>query len=65
MTITVSFWERLGTFEPDYSKRREKMFSGKTAAECMNQFNNYKYYHDLARYTVPEIINVEDSGEKP
>lgn len=60
MTITARFWERLGTFEPDYSKCREKRFIGKTAAECMRQFDNYKYYHDLSHYTVPEIINVED-----
>lgn len=60
MTITVSFWVRLETFEPDYSKRREKRFIGKTAAECMRQIDKYKDYHDLAHYTEPEIINVED-----
>lgn len=61
MTITVKFYfRRAKDFQPDYSKPCEKKFSGKTAAECMRQFEEYKNYHDLAMYTVPYIENVED-----
>ena len=60
MTITVRYWRRKASFEPDYNTRIEKKFKGNTAMECMKQIDNYKDYHDLAEYTEPEIINVED-----
>lgn len=60
MIITARFWERLGTFEPNYKRRIEKKFVGENAKDCMNQIDDYKNYHDLAQYTEPEIINVED-----
>lgn len=60
MTITVRYWRRRSNFEPDYKVRIEKKFCGNTAAECMKRLEDYKNYHDLAEYTEPEIINVED-----
>ena len=60
MTITIRYWRRLASFEPDYAQRIEKSFSGKSARECMSAIGDYKNYHDLAEYTTPEIINVED-----
>lgn len=58
--ITVRFWRRLANFEPDYAQRVEKKFSGASAKECMSALDDYRNYHDLAEYTAPEIINVED-----
>lgn len=60
MTITIRFWKRLASFEPDYTQRIEKSFSGESARECMSAIESYKNYHDLAEYTTPEIITVED-----
>lgn len=60
MKITLRFWRRKANFEADYSNRIEKKFEGSTAKDCMQQIEDYKNYHDLAEYTVPEIINVED-----
>lgn len=60
MIITVRFWRRKANFEADYNNRIEKQFKGDTAKECMRQIDIYKDYHNLAEYTEPEIINVED-----
>ncbi len=60
MTITVRYWRRKANFEPDYNNQFEKKFIGCTARECMRQIHDYSYHHDLAKYTEPEIINVED-----
>ena len=60
MTITVRFWRRLANFEPDFNKRIEKKFSGGSAKECMAAIDDYCNHQDLAEYTTPEIINVED-----
>lgn len=60
MKITLRFWRRKANFEADYNNRIEKKFEGNTAKDCMQQIEDYKNYHDLAEYTVPEIINVED-----
>ena len=35
MTITVRYWRRKASFEPDYNNRIEKKFKGNTAMECM------------------------------
>lgn len=60
MKVTVRYWRRLASFEPDYKKQETKTFEADTAAECMRQLDRYRDYHDLAEYTPPEIINVED-----
>ena len=60
MKITIRFWRRKANFEPDYSRRIEHYFTGKTAKECMMAIDDYRNHHDLAEYTPPEIINVED-----
>lgn len=60
MIIIVRYWRRKASFEPDYNNRIEKEFQGSTARECMRQIDDYKNYHNLAEYTEPEIINVED-----
>ncbi len=60
MTIIVRYWRRKSSFEPDYNKQIEKEFVGDTARECMRQIHDYRYHHDLAKYTELEIINVED-----
>lgn len=33
MKITVRFWRRKANFEPDYSRRIERFFTGETARE--------------------------------
>lgn len=62
MRITLRFWERQASdFSPNYNKECiKKYFEGKSAKDCMQQIDNYRNYHDLAQYTIPEIINVED-----
>ncbi len=61
MIITIQFFERnAADFSPNHSKRFTRDFEGQTAAECMSAIDNYRNYHDLARYTRPEIINVAD-----
>lgn len=60
MRITVRFWRRKANFEPDYSRRIERFFTGETARECMRSIEDYKDHHDLVEYTPPEIINIED-----
>ena len=60
MKITVRYWRRKGNFEPDFNQRIEKTFEGKSAMDCMRQLDHYKDYHNLAEWTEPEIINVED-----
>ena len=59
MKITIRFW-KLRNYLPDYSKRIEMVFTGKTAASCMNSVREYKVRHDLSVYTTAEIINVQD-----
>ena len=61
MTITARYWERKsGTFDPDYNKRYTHLFSGKSAADCMEQYRRFSDCHDVVRYTSAEIIDVED-----
>lgn len=60
MKITIRYWRRKWNFEPDYEQRIEKTFEGNTAKECMQQLDHYRDYHNLAEWTTPEIINVED-----
>lgn len=60
MKITIRYWRRKWNFEPDYEQRTEKTFEGNTAKECMQQLDHYRDYHNLAEWTTPEIINVED-----
>lgn len=61
MKITLRYWKRKdGMFAPDYSQDYEKVFKGDNAAECMQKVKEYKRNHDLAKYTIAEIINVED-----
>ena len=59
MKITIRFW-KLHNYLPDYNRRIEMVFTGKTAASCMNSVREYKARHDLAVYTEAEIINVQD-----
>ena len=60
MKITIRFWKLHKDLFPDYNKRIEMTFTGKTAASCMNAVREYKARHDLAIYTEAEIINVQD-----
>lgn len=61
MIITIEYYVRHAeNFEPNYNKRRQKQFIGESAKDCMTQFDDYRNYHDLAHYTIPRIVNVED-----
>ena len=60
MTITIRYYEHKENFDPDYDTETRMFFSGKTAAECMEQYRRFSWHHDCARYTPTEIINVED-----
>ena len=60
MKITVRYWELYTNLEPNYNRRHERFFKGKSARECMWEISNFKMQHDLSRYTSAEIINVED-----
>lgn len=54
MIITLQYYEK-ETWVPFY-----KTFSGKNAAECMQQYHTFSYHHDLAKYTIARIVNIED-----
>lgn len=60
MKITIRFWKLHKNFIPDYDKRIEMCFTGKSAADCMRSVNQYKAHHNLAIYTSAEIIDVQD-----
>lgn len=60
MTFYIRWYERKPDFSPDYYREHHGNIHGNSAAECMTQFRALKYHHDLARYTIPEIVEVAD-----
>ncbi len=60
MTFYVRWYERKPDFSPDYYKEHHGNIHGNSAAECMSKFRELNYNHDLARYTIPEIVEVAD-----
>lgn len=60
MTLFVVWYERKADFTPDSEKQHHGTITGETAANCMEQFCEFKFNHDLAKYTIPEIVWVYD-----
>lgn len=60
MTFYIRWYERKPDFSPDYYREHHGNIHGNSAAECMTQFRALKYNHDLARNTIPEIVEVAD-----
>lgn len=60
MTLYVTWYERKIDFAPDYDREHHGNIHGANANECMAQFRALKYNHDLAKYTIPQILNITD-----
>lgn len=61
MKITLRYWSRQkNSFNSDFNYRFERTFEEKTAKSCMAQVEEFRYNHDVSKYTPTEIVNVED-----
>ena len=60
MTITARWFDRLPNWKADYDKKHFKEFSSDSAKDCFRQFQDYFYNHDVVKFTIPEIVNMED-----
>ena len=60
MTLFIRWYDRKVDFWPNHDKEHHGTITGETAASCMNQFRDFKYNHDVAKYTIPEIVDIWD-----
>lgn len=60
MTLFIQWFERKPDFSPDYEREHHGNIHGSSASECMTKFRVLQNDHDLARYTIPHIMNVAD-----
>lgn len=61
MTLTIRYFRNNKEMRPDYSRSPlEKYIHGTDAADCMTQYHTFVNHHDLVKYSIARIVNVED-----
>lgn len=60
MKITARWFDRLPNWEPDWNKAHFKEFSSDSAKNCFKQFQDFSYNHNVVKFTIPEIVDMDD-----
>lgn len=60
MTLYIEWYGKHKDLSTDWDNWHHGTIEGENAADCMKQFKDFKYNHDLYKYTIPQIYNITD-----